>query len=116
MDQATYLAAWPQGQECIPGVVTCRPKPVALLSLLGPGEVGGSIVPGDLLCGGQGVDTCWEQPIPLHPVAPSHTCPLQLLFQCLLGTMELKEECGCHRAVQFVIPVAGIYRDIIQEL
>lgn len=30
--------------------------------------------------------------------------------------MELQEKGGCHRAVQFAVPVAGIHHDVIQEL
>lgn len=53
--------------------------------------------------------------VPQHN-PPQHTCPLQLLCQGLLRTMELKEECGCHRTVQFAVPVAGIHHDIVEKL
>lgn len=49
-------------------------------------------------------------------MAPQHTCPLYLLGQRLLGTVELEEEGGRHGAVQLAVPVAGIHHDLIQKL
>lgn len=70
----THLAARPQGQSGIPGVVPRRPEPAALLGPLGPGEVGGSVVLGDLLCKGRGRFTrglTRGQPEPPTPQEPS---------------------------------------------
>ena len=117
----THLAARPQGQSGVPGVVPRRPEPAALLSLLGPAEVGASIVLGDLLCkagGGEGGShgVLLRASLCPAPHSTQHTCLLYLLGQCPLRTMELEEECGCHGAVQLAVPVAGIHHDFIQKL
>ena len=74
--QPTHLAARPQGQACIPGVVPGCPEAAALLRLLGPGEVGASVMTDDLLWGGgEGVTPSSTlgaacAPCPQHPSTP----------------------------------------------
>ena len=71
--QPAHLAARPQGQACIPGVVPGCPEAAALLRLLGPGEVGASVMTDDLLCEGRGGVTPRSTlgaacaPCPQHP-------------------------------------------------
>lgn len=76
--QPAHLAARPQGQACIPGVVPGCPEAAALLRLLGPGEVGASIMTDDLLWGrgGGGLHQAllWEQPVPPAHSTPAHLC------------------------------------------
>ena len=74
--QPAHLAARPQGQACVPGVVPGCPEAAALLCLLGPGEVGASVMTDDLLCRRRGGVTPSSTlgaacaPCPQHPSTP----------------------------------------------
>lgn len=75
--QPAHLAARPQGQACVPGVVPGCPEAAALLCLLGPGEVGASVMTDDFLCGGRGElhqALLWGQPVPRAHSTPTHLC------------------------------------------